>query len=201
MRASRPTVGMGKGCVALEDREIVELYWMRRGQAVEETQRKYGRYCGQIALRLLGNGADAEECVNDALQAAWDSIPPNKPENLGTYLGKLTRRICMKRWRSRDTQKRGGGELPLSLEELGECVPDGRSLEDGLTAKELAGAIDGFLRGLPQVERRVFVLRYWHGYAVKEIADRCGFSRSKVESMLHRTRGKLRKKLQEEGYL
>lgn len=185
----------------MEDQKIVGLYWKRQGQAVEETQRKYGAYCGRIALRLLGNAADAEECVNDTWKAAWDSIPPNRPENLGTYLGKLTRRICMKRWRSRDAQKRGGGELVLSLEELGECVPDGNTLEDRLTAKELAEAVNGFLMEVSSQERRVFVLRYWHGYTIREISDRCGYSKSKVETMLHRTRGKLREKLREEGYV
>lgn len=184
----------------MEDRGIVELYWQRQEQAVEETEKKYGAYCYEIAWRILGNREDARECVNDACQGAWDSIPPNRPENLKTYLGKLTRRICMKRWRSLDTRKRGGGEIPLSLEELGECVPDGKRIDEALAAKELADVIDRFLRTLPRQERQVFVLRYWYGFPVKEICKRSGFGKSKVESMLHRTRRKLRETLGEEGY-
>lgn len=184
----------------MEDSKIVALYWQRREQAVEETARKYGQYCMQIALRILGNEEDARECVNDTWQAGWDSIPPNRPENLRTYLGKLTRRICMKRWRSMDTQKRGGGEMALSLEELGDCIPDGRHIDEALAAKELVQTINAFLLESSVQERRVFVLRYWHGYAVKEIGKISGFSKSKVESMLHRMRGKLRERLREEGY-
>lgn len=184
----------------MEDSRIVELYWQRREQAIEETARKYGAYCRQIAQRILGDREDAAECVNDSYQAAWDSIPPNRPENLKTYLGKLTRRISMKRWHSRDAKKRGGGEMALSLEELGECIPDGKAIDENLKAWELAKTIDVFLLGLSRQERRVFVLRYWHGYAIKDIGRLCGFSKSKVESMLHRIRGKLREKLREEGY-
>lgn len=184
----------------MEDREIVALYWQRREQAAEETQKKYDAYCGKIALRLLGNPEDARECVNDAYQAAWDSIPPNSPENLAAYLGKLTRRICMARWRERNTRKRGGGELALSLEELGECIPDGKSLEEEMAGKELAHTINRFLQGLSAGERQVFVLRYWHGCSIREIGKKYGFSKSKVESMLHRTRQKLKTFLQKEGY-
>ena len=184
----------------MEDSRIVELYWHRKEQAVVETQQKYGAYCWQIAHRILGNRDDAQECVNDVYQAAWDSIPPNRPENLRTYLGKLTRRISMKRWRNQDAQKRGGGEVALSLEELGECIPDGRQIDESLAALELVNTINRFLWGLPSQERQVFVLRYWHGYAIQDIGKRFGFSRSKVESMLHRTREKLREKLREERY-
>lgn len=184
----------------MKDWEIVALYWQRREQAVVETQKQYGHYCMEISRRILGREEDAEECVNDAYQACWDSIPPNRPENLRTYLGKLTRRISMKRWRSRDARKRGGGEIALSLEELGECIPDGRHIDAVLAAKELVQTIDAFLLGLSLQERRVFVLRYWHGYAIKEIGKISGFSKSKVESMLYRTREKLRVKLREEGY-
>lgn len=184
----------------MKDSQIVELYWQRSERAVLETQKKYGCYCIEIARRLLGREEDAEECVNDVYQACWNSIPPNRPENLRTYAGKLTRRISMKRWRSWDAQKRGGGEIALSLEELGDCVPDGHHIDEALAAKALVQTINSFLMGLSVQERRAFVLRYWHGYTIQEIGKICGFSKSKVESMLHRMREKLRKKLQEEGY-
>ena len=106
----------------MDDKAIVELYWERNEQAIDATAEKYGSYCNAIALRILGNVSDAEECVNDTYQAAWTSIPPNRPATLSTYLGKITRRICLKILRSRETQKRGCGELALSLEELHECI-------------------------------------------------------------------------------
>ena len=184
----------------MEDAAIVELFWQRQEQVLELTAVRYGAYCMQIARRILGNDLDAEECVSDVYRAAWDSIPPNRPENLRTYLGKLTRRISMKRWRSLDARKRGGGETALSLEELGECVSDRMDLEASLMTKELVHTLNDFLESLPKQERQVFVLRYWHGCSIREIGDRFGFSRSKVETMLFRTRKKLRRQLCKEGY-
>ena len=184
----------------MDDGAIVKLYWNRQEAAAEKTQEKYDAYCMQIAMRFLGNPEDARECVNDVYAAAWNSIPPNQPENLKTYLGKLTRRISMKCWRSRDAQKRGGGELLLSLEELGQCIPSGIRLEDQLAEKELTAALNTFLQKLPRQQRQIFVLRYWYGCSIREICGKFGFSKSKVESMLHRTRNKLRETLREEGY-
>ena len=184
----------------MEDEKIIALYWERNEQALEETAKKYNPYCLSIAKGLLGNLEDAWECVNDTYRAAWDSIPPNRPRILSSYLAKLTRRICMKVWRSRDTRKRGCGELPLSLEELGQCIPDGKQIDDELNARELGAAIDCFLQELPEMERRVFVRRYFHGISIGELCAQFGFSKSKTESMLHRTRKKLRDYLEQEGY-
>lgn len=184
----------------MEDSAIVTLYWNRQEEAALETQEKYGAYCMQIATRILGDQEDARECVNDVYAAAWSSIPPNRPQNLKTYLGKLTRRISMKRWRSRDAQKRGSGEIALSLEELADCIPAGISLEDQVVGKELSKTLNLFLEKLPKLQRQVFVLRYWYGCSIRDIGGKFGFSKSKVESMLHRTRTKLRETLRKEGY-
>ena len=184
----------------MEDSVIVEMYWNRQQEAARLTQEKYGSYCMQIARRILGDPEDALECVNDTYAAAWDSIPPNRPENLKTYLGKLTRRISMKRWRGRDAQKRGGGEIALSLEELGDCVPSGVNLEQQQQTRELTESIRTFLENLPKQQRQVFVLRYWYGCSIREIGDKFGFSKSKVEGILHRTRKKLQENLRKEGY-
>ena len=184
----------------MDDKSIVALFWNRNEQAIEAAAEKYGSYCRTIALRILENTFDAEECVNDTYKAAWDSIPPNKPAILSTYLGKLTRRISLKVLRARDTQKRGNNEVALSIEELHECVPDSFSLSDEIEFKELVHSINTFLSQLPISERRVFILRYWHGYPIAEICERFGYSKSKVESMLHRTRSKLKKQLMKEGY-
>lgn len=185
----------------MEDEKIVALYWARQEQAVEETEKTYGPYLFAIAQRILGDHWDAEECVSDTYRGAWDSIPPHKPERLSAYLAKLTRRSAMKIWRARDAQRRGGGEGALSLDELSDCIPNGSSLEEDITAKELAAAIDRFLLELPKVQRQVFVLRYFYGCNIRELCQKFGFSKSKTESMLHRTRQKLKEHLRKEGYI
>lgn len=185
----------------MEDEAIVALYWARKEQAIRETAKKYDDYLDTIARRILGDPLDAAECVNDTYLAAWDSIPPHRPQQLSTYLAKLTRRIAMKIWRSRDTQKRGGGEIALSLEELSQCIPHRQTPEDTISAKELAAAIDTFLLSLPKTERLVFVHRYFYGCSIRELCRQFGFGKSKTETMLFRTRKKLKAHLQEEGYL
>ena len=113
----------------MEDREIVNLYWERNSNAIKETASKYGGYCKSIAKNILGNNEDAEECVNDTYLNTWNSIPPNRPNTLSTYLGKITRNLSFDRFRHRHADKRGGGEIELVLEELGECVSDTDSVE------------------------------------------------------------------------
>ena len=185
----------------MEDSHIVDLYWARDEQAIPATASKYGRYCYTIAYHILANREDADESVNDTYMSAWERIPPHRPTVLSTFLGKITRRISLNRWRNMTRQKRGGGEVPLALDELSECIPSGSSAEQALEQKELSQAIARFLGTLPETERDVFLRRYWFFDPIADIAESFGFTQSKVTSMLHRTRGKLRKRLSEEGYL
>lgn len=184
----------------MDDKSIVDLFWQRNDQAITKTAEKYEPYLRSIAFRILGDPSDAEECVNDTYHAAWDSIPPHKPAVLSTYLGKLTRRISLKVLRSRSAQKRGNNEVTLSLDELSECIPAGSCLDDAIEFKELVALINAFLASLPITERRVFILRYWHALPILSICKQLGYSKSKVESMLHRTRVKLKNQLEKEGY-
>lgn len=184
----------------MDDAEIVALYFSRDERALRETAAKYGRYCYTIACNILAVPEDAEESVNDAYLGAWDAIPPHRPAVLSTFLGKLTRRAALKKWRARDAGKRGGGETALALDELGECVPAGGTVDEALTKRELARAINAFLDTLPPDERRVFVRRYWYLDSIKDIRKRFTFSESKVKSMLYRTREKLREYLRKEGF-
>ena len=184
----------------MEDRAIIGLYWSRSESAIAETDQKYGPYCYSIAHNILSSPEDAEECVNDTYLAAWRTIPPKKPAVLSTFLGKITRRLSIDRWRSRTAYKRGSGELPLALEELGECA-GGETPEAALQRRELALRFNSFLSTLPETERSVFLCRYWYLDSVGKISETFGFSQSKVSTMLHRTRKKLRTVLEKEGYL
>ena len=83
----------------MEDDKIVELFWQREESAIAEASAKYEKYCYSIANSILNCAQDAQESVNDAFLGAWNSIPPNRPERLSTFLGKLTRRISIDRWR------------------------------------------------------------------------------------------------------
>ena len=184
----------------MDDDRIVALYWSRSEAAITETAAKYGSYLRSISFSILGSREDAQECVNDTYHDAWNTMPPHRPSVLSAFLGKITRRISIDRWRKRNAEKRGGGELPLALEELEACVSGSGSVEDEVQRKELEQLLDRFLDALPVTERRVFLRRYWYLDSVQSIARQFGFSRSKTASMLHPTRAKLRALLEKEGY-
>lgn len=183
----------------MNDSQIVALFLNRDQRAIEETAERYGKYCYAIAYNILQNHEDAQETVSDTYLAAWATIPPHKPVKLNTFLGKIARRTALKRWEKNHAGKRGGGEVELALEELSEYVSDGMTPENHLENQELTRIMNEFLRSLPQMERRVFVCRYWYLDPVADIAKQFGFSQSKVKSMLARTRMKLRSALHKEG--
>ena len=143
----------------MTDEQIVSLFWARDERAIEELAHRHGGLCRAMALRMLGSFQDAEECISDALLAAWNSIPPRRPEKLSAYLDRLTRNQALKRRRDSERLKRGGGELNLAYEELDECLPGPESTEQCWEQRELSTALERFLRGLPEAERRLFLRR------------------------------------------
>lgn len=183
----------------MDDSSIVALYFARSEQAIQETDTKYGGYCYSIAYNILANPEDSEESVSDTYLSAWNTIPPRRPNLLAPFLGKIVRNISIDRWRKNGALKRGGGEMPLALEELQECVASEENLEAGYEQKELVRQVRDFLARLSDTERRVFVCRYWYLDSTADIGKRFGFSESKVSSMLHRIRGRLEKHLKREG--
>lgn len=184
----------------MDDSGIIQLFIKRDERALEEAQRKYFRYCISIANNILKNMEDAEECVNDAFLAAWRLIPPNDPYSLATFLGRLTKNSAINMMKTRLTQKRGGGETELVYEELEECVARGGGVEDAFEKHELERIINQFLGRLPKSNRKMFMLRYWYCYSVREIAELLGKSENTVSVTLNRTRTKLRDLLKKRGY-
>lgn len=185
----------------MNDEQIVELYFKRDEQALAVTTEKYGSYCYSIAYGILHNEEDSEESVNDTYLSAWNSIPPHKPEILRTFLGKITRRISVDRWRRSTAEKRGGGEMTEVLEELSECISQSGEPVRETEKKLLNESVNDFVTRLKPDEQRVFLCRYWYAEPVRDIAKRFGFSESKVKTMLLRTRNKLKKHLETEELL
>jgi RNA polymerase sigma-70 factor (ECF subfamily) len=183
----------------VDDLQIIELYWARAESAISESEKKYGRYCRSIAYRILYNEEDSEECVSDTYLKAWNSIPPQRPSALKLFLGRITRNLSLDRYEQRTAGKRGYGEVPLALDELRECVPAGDAAERMVEDIVLAELFDRFLAGLSAEGRRLFVLRYWHLYSIKEISSICNLKESKVKMSLMRSRNKLKQLLEKEG--
>lgn len=182
----------------MEDKQILELYWARAEAAITETQRKYGRYCHYIASRILGSDQDAQEVVNDTFLKAWNTIPPQRPDRLKAYVGRISRQLALNRYEARHAQKRGG-QVELALEELAQCVS---GADQGDMADELAlrQALNQFVRSLPHRTRAIFLRRYWYASDISEIARDFAMSERNVAVLLHRTRKKLREFLKKEGF-
>ena len=184
----------------MNDQAIVKKFWDRDEDAISDSMKQYKDYCLYIANNVLHDRQDAEECLNDALLAAWNSIPPQKPENLRTYLGKLIREIAVNRWKKNRRQKRIPSEIVQSLDEIAEMVSDG-DFDAELEQAELSHAISRFLYSVDETKRNVFIRRYWHYDTIDSICKRYGFGKSKVLMMLKRTRDDLARYLKKEGFI
>lgn len=184
----------------MKDTHIVDLYWARSERAITETSKKYGKYCYSIAFNILSNAEDADESVNDTYLDAWNAMPPHRPAVLSTFLGKITRRLSIQKWRMKHAEKRGGGEIMLALDELGDCIPSDNTIEREIEAAELAKNLNAFLQMLSTIEKDIFIGRYWFMLPIAEISAKTGFGESKIKTMLFRTRKKLRMYLKRRGY-
>lgn len=182
----------------MEDSQIIDLYFLRSEQAIAETKAKYSRLLMHIAMNILGNPADAEECENDTYMSAWNAIPPTRPNVFSAFLSRINRNLALNRYEYNRAKKRDQG-MELVLSELEECIADKKSVEQSVEEGVLVEIIEEFLDGLKQEQRIIFVRRYWYSDPVKEIAGRMRISESKVKTTLFRTRNALSEYLGERG--
>lgn len=183
----------------MTDHQIIDLYFQRSETAISATENTYGAYCRSIAIRILQNKEDAREVVNDTYWKVWNSIPPQCPNPLQSFLGKITRQLAINRLAQNTAQKRGGKTYALILEELTDCA--GNTPADPTEEIALRDALNTFLRQLSDKPRQIFIQRYWYMLSVAEIANETGLGQSSVKMQLLRTREKLKIYLQEEGFL
>lgn len=177
----------------MQDSEIIDLFFVRDERALRETEAKYGAYCYRVSWNILRVKEDAEECVNECFYKAWNAIPPLVPANFRAWLAKLVRNISINLFNRKRAKKRYA-EVELSLSELEECIPANMEAEEN--EEELGKVIDGWLRTLEKVDRRLFLLRYFEGMKVKEIAQAEHMDAKKISKRLFTLRGQLKKVLE-----
>lgn len=181
----------------MDDNRIIDLYFKRSEEAVKETQAKYGKQCSVIAYNILHSKEDSEECVNDTWFKAWNTIPPQKPNRLAVFLGRITRNLAIDRYRTQRREKRGSGEIAVCLDELAECVGYEETFPEGPSLKE---ALRQFLNQQTAQAKKIFMLRYWYVFSIKEISEKTNLTEGAVKMSLHRTRTALRIYLDNEGF-
>ncbi len=176
------------------DEGIIELYFARDERAIRETERCYGGVCMQVSMRVLDSRPDAEECVSDTYLKTWNTIPPTRPRSLCAYVCRIARNLSINRLREMTAQKRNR-DLMVSLDELEACIPAPTEGDN-----ELAGHISRFLWSERELDRRLFVGRYWFGQSVGELATDWKLTTGAVSMRLHKCRERLRRYLNERGY-
>ena len=187
-----------KGGNYVEDKNIVDLYWNRKDSAIVETSEKYGSYLFKISFNILYSKEDSEECVNDTYLKAWNSIPPNRPKLLKAFLGKITRNLSIDLYRKNRTKGRSG-EVEIAIEELEGVIPSSEDIFKTLDEKYLVEKINEFLERINRQDRKIFLLRYFYLHSSKDIEKLTDIKVSTINTILYRTRNKLRKHLEKEG--
>lgn len=183
----------------MEDARIIALFFARDQQAIAELDSKYGGVCRKLSQQILRDPLDAEECVNDAYLAAWNTIPPQRPEALGAYVCRLVRNRAVTRYHANTAQKRNSF-YDAALDELAESLASRETVDSALAAERLPALLDAFLDTLRAEERVLFVRRYWYADSLEDAAARVGITRAHAAVRLSRTRAKLRDYLRKEGY-
>ena len=183
----------------MNDKEIIDLFLARREQAIQEAQRAYGRLCLRVAENMLGSAQDAEECVSDAMLAAWKQIPPDEPAHLAAYLCKITKNLALKRLEYDGAQKRDS-RRSLSIEELGDVVSGRDDVGEAIEARELGASITRFLLQQSERDRLLFIRRYWYFDDLSVLAKQTGLPEKKLSGILFRVRRRLKAWLKKEGY-
>lgn len=182
----------------MEDEKIIALFFQRSEEAIGHLAKKYGAVCHSLSHQILGDRRDAEECVNDGYLGVWNTVPPQRPDPLVTYLCRIVRNLSIKRYHANRAAKRNG-RYDLALEELEDCIPGAGGPEEALEARELADHLDRFLAGLSVRDRVLFLRRYWFGDTLCQAGEKVGITEKNASVRLTRLRKKLRNYLEERG--
>ena len=179
----------------MEDQQIIGLLFQRSETAIFALQQKFGGLCRSIISNILPDNRDVEECVSDTYLRVWNSIPPQHPARLDSYVARIARNVALDRYDYNTASMRNSG-LTIAFEELALYLPSRGVETDGA---EFRSFINHFLRGLPKASRMMFIRRYWYGESIAQIASAFEYSEEKVKSSLFRTRSKLRQAMIKEG--
>lgn len=182
---------------SMDDNRIIEALFARNETALTEISQKYSRLYKGIIKEMLSDECDVDECANDVLLAVWNTVPPNRPNSLPSYVCKIARHIGINRLKYNTRQKRNG-VYTLVLSELEECLPDTKA-EQSTSDGEISAVLNSFLQQLDPEAEILFVRRYIYLESVRDLALRFGISENRVSVKLYRARKKLKKLLIKEG--
>lgn len=176
------------------DEEIIELFFKRSEQAIDELDKKYGKVFFKLSNNILNDCMDAEECVSDSYLGVWNVIPPTSPNPLLTFVCKIVRNISLKKYYAKTAVKRNSTH-DIAMSEVANYILSSNYVEEEIEAKELARIIESFLETLTEENRVIFMRRYWFCDTYEEIAERIGITEKNVSVRLTRIRKQMREYL------
>ena len=189
-----------KGGDSLDDNKIIELFNERSEQAIVELSKKYGKLCHNLSGNIVNNDEDCAECVNDAYMKLWNTIPPNQPDDLLSYLCLAVRSVSLNKLKENNRKKRKQIS-DADFDEIAEFLAAEQSLEDMLDEKLFTQTMNLFLNSLDKKSRVIFVKRYYFCEKVGDIAREMKLTEGNVSVKLGRMKSKLKKLLTEKGIL
>ncbi len=183
----------------LSDEEIIDMFFERNENAINETELKYKSYLFAVANNILYNAEDSEECVNDTYLRAWNSIPPARPAKLRVFLAKITRNLALDKYDKLNAQKRIPSEALLSFDELEGFVSGESTPESELENKAIGEAISAYLKTVSDKKLYIFISRYFFAVPIAQIAERLSCSKESVNKHIAEIKKELRKIFESEG--
>ena len=184
----------------MSDEKIVDLYWQRDEQAIKETDIKYKKFLLSVAMNIVHDMCDSEECLNDTYIGTWNSIPPAKPILLQSFLATIMRRTAINRYNANKRQKRIASEFTVSLSDIEDFIADEGDMQAEFEAKELAKTISNYVRSLPDRQMYIFVSRFYIADSLSIISQELGCSIATVKREINVIKNGLKKQLESEGY-
>ncbi len=182
----------------MDDGNIIELFFARSEDAIAELDGKYGNICKSVAMKVLSNEEDAEECVNTSYFSVWNSIPPNSPSSLLAFVCKIVRNTAISRFRENSAEKRRGN-YSICIEELEGVLAAPSTIEDEISVEALSIYINEFLKDQSKTNRIIFVRRFWYMDSYEDISKLTGIREGSVRTRLSRTKNNLKKFLIKKG--
>lgn len=170
------------------DQEQAWIDLARRGdqRAFGQLVRAYERPVYNLAYRMLGDTAEAEDAAQEAFVRAYTRLSTYQPDRkFANWLLSITSHHCIDRLRRRSRLRQTSLEEMLPSLDL---VSDDPQPDQVVSRKQERDRVWQVLRALPPDYRAAIVLRYWHDLSYEEIAAATGDTESAIKSRLHRAR-------------
>ena len=154
----------------IADEQIIELYWQRNENAIQETDKKYGQFLFKIAYNILHDRLDCEECQNDTYLGVWQAIPPTRPTAFPAFITQIMRNIAINRFKEKTSKKRIPSELTASMDDVNGTLHSDDTVETEYEAAEVGKIINDYVRQLSDRQRYIFIDRFYLAEPVETIA-------------------------------